>query len=114
LSAQKNFKEIELKYPKKLSTEFSGALRTFSYWLASGTVGLPILDGVDYRAVMLREPSLMEAAYAIFANVIELDEHGKPVNARHAQRRAAQYIRAYCDPSYVVEPAFADWERALY
>jgi hypothetical protein len=114
LSAPNHFKEIELKHPKKLSAEFSGALRTFSYWLASGSVGLPMLDGVDYRAVMLREPSLMEAAYAIFANVMELDEHGKPINAKHAQRRAAQFIRSYCDPSYVVEPAFEDWERALH
>ncbi len=103
-----------MNYPEKLSPSFSGALRTFSYWIASGTVGHPLLDEIDYRAVMVEEPSMLERAYAIFANVIELDEHGEVINAKHAEFRAAQYIRSYCDPSYVVDPPLKEWEVALY
>jgi len=103
-----------LGYPKKLSPEFSGALRTFSFWIANGSVGHPLLEGIDYRLAMLESPSLMEQAYAIFANVIELSPDGLAVNAKYAEYRAAQYIRSYCDPSYVVNPPFEGWEVELF
>ena len=50
----------------KLSQSFSGALRQFSYWIANGTVGYPLLKGIDYISVFRVEPSLLETAYAIF------------------------------------------------
>lgn len=100
-------------YPKKLSAEFSGVLRTFSFWIVNGSVGLPLLEGIDYRPEMLASPSLMEQAYAIFANVIELSGEGIPTNAKYAEYRAAQYIRRNCDPSYMVGPPFEDWEVEL-
>jgi hypothetical protein len=62
-----------MEYPPKLSPAFSGTLRTFSYWIATGSVGSPLLKGIEYRQIMLKEPSLMEQAYAIFANVIEFE-----------------------------------------
>ncbi len=37
----------------------------------------------------------MEQVFAIFANVIRLDESGTPLNAREAGCRAAEYIRQY-------------------
>lgn len=63
---------------------------------------------------MIEEPSMLEQAFAIFANVIELNEDGVPINAKFAEYRAAQYIRSYCDPSYVVTPDFECWEQELY
>lgn len=56
----------------------------------------------------------MEIAYAIFANVVELDQAGVPINAKYAEYRAAQYIRQYCDPSYSPMPPFEAWEQELY
>lgn len=103
-----------MTYPKRLSPSFSSALRQFSYWVANGSVGDPLLAGVDYWAVMAEEPSLLERAYAIFGNVIELDAQGTVTNARQAEVRAAQYIRAYCDQAYVVDPPFQAWELELY
>lgn len=97
----------------KLSHSFSGALRMFSFWIANGTVGLPLLDGIDYTCIF-SEPSALEQAYAIYANVVELDEAGRVTNARHAERRAAQWIRSYVDQSYRVDPPFEDWEVALH
>jgi hypothetical protein len=99
---------------QKLSQSFSGALRTFSFWVANGTLGYQILKGIDYRPVLLSEPSALEQVYAIFANVIELDDAGSVVNAKYAERRAAQWLRRYIDGSYEVQPSFEAWETELY
>lgn len=90
----------------KLSHSFSGSLRQFSYWIANGTVGYPLLEGIDYISVFREEPSLLECAYAIFANNIEMDDNGTVLNAKYAEHRAAQYIRQYCDPAYTATPGF--------
>jgi hypothetical protein len=97
----------------RLSKSVSGAIRRFSFWVANRTVGLPLLDGVDYSAIF-DEPSALEQAYAIFVNALELDETGTVLNAKHAERRAAQFIRSYVDPAYTVDPPFEDWEVHLY
>ena len=96
----------------KLSTDFSGALRTFAYFMASGNHYM--LEGVDYLTFYGEQPSEIEMVFAIFANVIELDENGDVLNFTHAQRRATDYLKAYRDPNYEVEPPFEDWETALY
>ena len=96
----------------KLSNSFSGALRTFTYFMASGTHYM--LEGVDYLSLYGKEPSAIEQAYAIFANVLELDENGQVLNAKYAQKRATDYLRAYCDCRYKVDPPYQDWELALH
>jgi len=98
----------------KLSNSFSGALRQFSYWIANGTAGMPLLENIDYIDAFKKEPSLLEQAYAIFANNIKMDNNGVVLNAKYAEKRAAQYIRQYCDKSYSVDKPFEDWEVALY
>lgn len=90
----------------KLSNSFSGALRTFSYFMSSGTHFM--LDGVEYMCLYGKEPSAIELAYAIFANVLELDENGEVQNFAHAQKRATDSLRSYCDPQFVVDPPFED------
>jgi hypothetical protein len=75
----------------KLSRSFSGALRTFAYFMASGTQNT--LKGIDY---------------------LELDENGDVLNAKYAEKRATDYLRAYCDRSFVVSPPYEDWEMGLY
>jgi len=57
---------------------------------------------------------MLEISYSIFANVLEFDEPGCPVNAKYAEHRAAQYLRQYHDPSYKVSPPFEAWERELH
>jgi hypothetical protein len=98
----------------KLNPSAIGALRTFSYWIANGTMGQPLLDGIDYRAVLMSEPSALECVVAIYANELEFGAGGEVLNARHAERRAAQWLRAYIDPSYVITPPLADWEIELH
>jgi hypothetical protein len=96
----------------RLSPSVSGALRTFSFWIANGTVGLPLLEGIDYSCIF-HEPSALEQTYAIFANVLEFDKDGNVVNAKHAEKRAAQFILSYVTGK-VVDPPFEDWEVMLY
>jgi hypothetical protein len=97
----------------RLGDSVSGALRTFCFWLANGTVGHPLLEGIDYSCIF-REPSALEATMAIYANVLRIDESGQVLNAMTAERRAAQWIRSYVDPDYLVHPPFEDWESALH
>jgi hypothetical protein len=96
----------------KLGDSFSGALRTFAYFMASGT--MDTLREVDYLSVYGSEPSAIEQVFAIYANVIELDDDGLVLNAKYAEKRAADYLRAYFDPTFVVDPPYEDWEIALH
>ena len=96
----------------KLSHSFSGALRTFAYFMASGTQYS--LEGVDYLPLYGEEPSAIEQVFAIYVNVLELDENGTVLNAKYAEKRATDYLRAYCDPSFEVNPPYEEWETNLY
>ena len=80
--------------------------------MSSGTHYM--LEGVDYLPLYGKEPSAIEQVYAIFANVLELDEKGQVMNAQHAQKRATDYLRAYCDPKFKVNPSYEDWETELH
>ncbi|RUM24464.1 hypothetical protein EFQ99_16940 [Rhizobium vallis] len=95
--------------PHRMHPDLRGVLARFSLWIANGTVGYPLLDGIDYSKV-LHEPSAMEMVYTVFTNNLELNEEGAPLNARYCEERAAQWLRAYCDPTYVVEPPFGEDE----
>jgi hypothetical protein len=92
----------------KLSNSFSSVLRTFSYFMASGTQNT--LKGIDYLSVYGEEPSAIEQVFAIYTNVIELDENVQVLNAKYAEKRATDYLRQYCDPKFKVEPPFEDWK----
>lgn len=112
LTSEEENKEIVAKGVRKLSNSFSGALRTFAYFMASGTQYT--LNGIDYISLYGEEPSAIEMVFAIYTNVIELDEQGNVLNAKYAEKRATDSLRAYCDPNFIVEPPYADWETALY
>ena len=96
----------------RLSHSVSGAIRTFSFWIANKSVGDPLLKGVDYSCIF-QEPSALEQVYAIFANILEFNEEGQVINAKHAERRAAQYILQYVT-GQIAEPPFEDWEVSLH
>jgi|GEM_PF-423199 len=96
----------------KLGDSFSGALRTFAYFMASGTQHT--LKDIDYLSLYGEEPSAIEQVFAIYANVIELDEKGMVLNAKYAEKRATDHLRAYCDRSFTVEPPYQDWELTLH
>lgn len=96
----------------KVSNSFSRALRTFAYFMASGSQNT--LKGVNYLSLYGNEPSAIEQVFAIFANVIEMDEFGNVLNAKYAEKRATDYLHSYFDPSFKIEPPYEDWETKLY
>jgi hypothetical protein len=97
----------------KLNPSVSAAIRQFSYWLANRSMGLPLLENLDYSCIF-NEPSTLEKTYAIFVNLLEVDQDGRVTHAKAAEHQATQFIRSYIDPSYAVLPSFEDWEIALY
>ena len=64
----------------RISHGASGAIREFAGWVARGSVGHPMLDGINYWDELRDSPSQMETCFAIFVNVLELDDSGQLVN----------------------------------
>ncbi|HOY03844.1 MAG TPA: hypothetical protein PLO67_00505 [Saprospiraceae bacterium] len=106
----------------KLSDDFKRCFRHFVYYYTNGTLPFvigddSILKDIDYREALKKEASLVEQAFAIYANNIEMDEHGKVLNQAHAMKRAAQWIRLVCreeGEKYQVVPEFEEWETFLH
>ena len=99
----------------KLSQYVCGAVRQFSMWFAKGTLGYPLLEGIDYTGEVLKEESsFAEQAFAIFMNNLEIDAEGNVLNYKYCENRAAQYIREYFDNNYKADPPFEFWEVELY
>src|SRR3979411_156452 len=92
----------------RLSHGASGAIRRFAGWVARGSVGHPLPDGSGYLEGRQDSPPQMEICFAIFANVLELDDHGEPVNEKYAERRAATWLYRYCTGE--LPPGEADLE----
>lgn len=80
--------------------------------MASGTQNT--LKGIDYLSLYGSEPSAIEQVFAIYVNVIKLDEDGTVLNAKYAEKRATDYLRAYCDPTFIVTPEYEAWETELH
>jgi len=97
-----------------LPVDVRAALRFFAFRIANGTLDVDLLEGVDYRPRLMAFGSPLEQAFAIFANVLQVDENGEVLNEGDARYRAAQWVRSYCDPSYRVEPPFERWETELH
>ena len=97
----------------KLSEDVRSRLRFLAFYIVNGTLCDDVIpDKMDYSAV-LEDPSALEMTFAIWSNVLELDEEGNVINDDLATRRAAQFVRRFVDPQYVVEPPFEDWELEL-
>ncbi|MGI5486737.1 DUF7677 family protein [Microtetraspora malaysiensis] len=97
----------------QLSEDVRASLRFFAFYLANGTLDMELLEDIDYRPALMQFGSTLEMVFTIFTNVLEIDENGLVINEGDAQLRAAQWIRHYCDPSYVVDPPFQPWETEL-
>jgi hypothetical protein len=89
------------------------AIHEFAFWYANGTVGYPLLEGIDYLRILVGYPSEVQNAFAVFVNTLRLDDEGNAVNAKEAEFRAAQFIRCFCDPEYELDPPVKPGECAL-
>lgn len=93
----------------------SGAVRRFAGWVARGSVGYPLTEGVDYWDALQESPSQMETMFAVFINNLRLDEAGEPTNEKYAEGRAACFIHSYCTGKEAPgQPPIEAWEVELY
>ncbi|WP_093930306.1 hypothetical protein [Streptomyces sp. ok210] len=97
-----------------LPVDVRAALRLFAFYIANGTLDEDLMEGIDYRPQLMAFGSWLEQVFAIFANVLEVDESGEVLNQGDAQFRAAQWVRLHCDPTYQVVPPFEPWETELH
>jgi hypothetical protein len=99
----------------RISHGASGAIRRFAGWVARGSVGHPMLEGINYWDALKGSPSQMETCFAIFVNVLELDDDGEPTNEKYAERRAATWLYRYCTGQLPPgEPELEHWECELF
>lgn len=97
----------------QIPEDVRSALRFFAFYVANGTLVMDLLEDFDYRPVVMSFGSGLEQVFAIFANVLDVDEAGRVTNYGDAEYRAAQWIRGACDPTYRIDPPFAAWETEL-
>lgn len=99
----------------EISHGASGAFRRFAGWVARGSVGYPLLEGIAYWDELRDSPSQMETLFAIFANNLRLDADGEPTNEKYAERRAALWLYKYCTgQAHPDDPPLEGWEVELY
>jgi hypothetical protein len=74
-----------------------------------------MLERINYWDELKDSPSQLETAFAIFANVLELDDVGEPVNEKYAEARAAAWLFRYCTGSWPPgQPPLEPWEVERY
>jgi len=74
----------------QLSEDVRSALRFFAFYLANGTLVLDLLGDFDYRSVVMEYGSGLEQVFAIFANVLDVNQAGQVTNYGDAEYRAAR------------------------
>jgi hypothetical protein len=98
---------------RRLPDDVRSAIHYFTLRLTNGTIAPELLDGIDYQPYLNDLGSELEMAFAIFTNVLDINENGLVTNTDAAHRRAAQWIRARHDPSYRIDPPLQTWETEL-
>ncbi|MHA3702361.1 DUF7677 family protein [Jatrophihabitans sp. YIM 134969] len=98
----------------RLPSSVRAAVRDFAYALGSGTLdGNGLLRGIDYRPDFAKNANELQLVFAVFTNVLRVDDDGRVLNVAEASHRAAALVRRFHQPSFVVDPPFADWEISL-
>ncbi|WP_080671698.1 DUF7677 family protein [Salinispora cortesiana] len=97
----------------QLPEDVRAVCRYFAFYITNGTPRFRALEGIDYRSSLLQFGSPLEQVFAIFTNVLDVQPDGSVTNTGEAMYPAVQYVCRYCDPSYIIEPPFEDWETEL-
>lgn len=87
--------------------DLSGCFKAFSKWFIENG----IVEGVRYSNYIEEGASFVEQCFAIWANVIDIED-GWVTNREHAKGRVAEYIKSYFDPSYMDD--LQEWEVELF
>ncbi len=88
----------------------STAIVTFADELGRDTLVPEVLGQVTYHDYLAGSGALLGDVLAVFTTLLRLDADEQVVNLAHTRWRTAQYVRAYVDPTYQVEPPFTEDE----
>lgn len=95
-------------------SDLIGAISLFALTLGRGDLESSILGQINYLPHLFMGGSLLEMLFAIFGNVLRIDDQQHVTNQAYATRRAAQYLRHERDPLFDITPPFAAWETELF
>jgi hypothetical protein len=96
--------------PSSLPHPVSSAIVSLADELGRGTLVPEVLDQVTYHDYLAGSGALLGDVLAVFTTLLRLNDDEQVVNLAHARWRTAQYVRAYVDPTYQVEPPFTEDE----
>jgi hypothetical protein len=69
-----------IKCMAHLPRDVRSSLRFFAFFVANGTLAVDLLGDIDYRSELVDTGSNLEMVFAVFANVLEVDESGQVTN----------------------------------
>ena len=98
-------RKLRSNKPKPLAT----VTEEFAFHLANGSLVPEVLEGFDYLGVVMQGENEQTAVWVLI-NAADIDADFAVGNAEAAKKRAAQWIRELCDPTYHADPPFGDWE----
>jgi hypothetical protein len=99
--------ELQIEGSKE---EGKNEIKRFASDFGLGILEPAVLGSLDYVALSWN----YESIFAVFSNVLKIDQNGKPVNLDESRHRTAQYIRMEIDRDYSVTPPFQPWETTLH
>jgi hypothetical protein len=68
----------------------------------------------DYADGLIDYGSGLEMTTAIFCNVLRMNAQYNIINEAWCRHRTSQYVRAFSDDDYKVDPPFRLWETMLH
>jgi hypothetical protein len=99
--------EVQIEGSKE---EWKDEIKWFALDFGLGVLEPSVLSDIDY----LPQTWDYELIFAVFSNVLRIDQNGRATNSNWARYRAAQCIRTYVDHKYSVIPPFQGWEIELH
>jgi hypothetical protein len=98
-----------------ISEGLRAELRFFAFYLANQTLYVDEFGDLgEYWPSSADTGSALEMIFSVFMNNLDIGPDGQPMNSDHATRRAAQYIRQYCQGGTEADPPFEDWQTELH
>ncbi len=96
----------------RLDSQVRDAIAWFAQSLIAGDLGPD--DSRDGRsALLLKDPSVVGQAMAVFLYRLEIDDSGRLLNHDEAEHRVRQFVRWEQYPNELPEPPFEDEELGI-
>jgi len=92
---------------------FWSDLKRFVLAIANENFHNDLLGEAYFSSMVEQGSNFLESVFAVWGNVIRLNEQGETINTQQLELRVAQWIKSYLDESYQPYPVFEAWEYEL-